>query len=406
MELLLVAATWKLWFPSLAAWGAVPELGWDAAFPRVGLLETSGAVAAWLDPTLAVVWISALLGQSMLAASLYRQRASAGFASPRGVSLLYFCLGVAVFTWIGLVLLNLHRLQAWCYLAAWIQLLYLAEPALRRNVVNRFGGVIRRWQWLIVSVYFFSALSKFDLTFLQTLGSQFLTTAWNNVAAADLELETVWPIWLTLGFPLGELIVAIGLASGLARQWFVALAVVLHGLLLWLLGPWGMQHQAGVLLWNVFFIGQLYFLFWPETRSSEERTPPEAWSARAALYLVLLLPLAQNWGWCDPWMAWELYAPRVGRVQVFLAEPAVDALPPLQRYVERESSREFGPLWRELRIDQWSLEQLQAPIYPQEHFQMEVAKQVSSQVKDPDQVFFRWLGPANRWTGHREKRLD
>jgi len=305
----------------------------------------------------------------------------------------------------GLVVFNQHRLQAWGYLAVWIQGLYLLGSTSSGSRARLKTGVLQSWRWLIISVYFYSAISKFDHTFLSTLGSQFLTTGWNSLTGARLELGTVWPLWMTLMFPVGELIVAVGLASGQARRWFVLLALLLHVGLLWLLGPWGMQHQAGVLLWNVFFIGQVYLLFWPVRAAELTPNHEESLPARLALLLVLLIPLAQPAGWCDSWLAWELYAPRGSRIQVFVAAPALEALPELESYVEPEPTAEFGPLWRELRIDQWSLDQLHAPIYPQDRFQLGVALAVADRVPEPEQVFVRWLGTANRWTGQREQKI-
>lgn len=406
LQLLLVGATWRLWFPTLALFLSGPEpRPSDAAFPVIGLWGLTNGLPSGFDLALAILWALALFGQALTAGYLYCNWRSPAFPPDRCLRALYLSLLIAVVAWAGLVIVNQHRLQAWAYLAMWIQVLYLADPALLRTSARHSEGVMQRWRWLILSVYFYSAISKFDATFLRTLGSQFLTTGWNSLAGANLELETVWPLWMTLMFPVGELIVALGLATGRARRWFVPLAIVLHILLIWLLGPWGMQHQAGVLLWNVFFIGQLGFLFWPERQPDPASAPPESLPARFALYFVLLLPLAQNWGWCDPWMAWELYAPRVSRVQVFLAEPAIEAMPELQRYIERESTAEFGPLWRELRLDQWSLDQQRAPIYPQGRFQLQVALEVMDRVAEPEQVFVRWLGPANRWNGRRDQKI-
>jgi hypothetical protein len=104
-------------------------------------------------------------------------------------------------------------------------------------------------------------------------------------------------------------------------------------------------------------------------------------------------------------MAWELYAPRGSRIQVFVADPAVETLTELQSYISQDSSPEFGPLWRELRIDRWSLSQLGAPIYPQDRFQLGVALAVLNRVSEPDQVLIRWQGPANRWNGSREQKI-
>lgn len=403
-QLLLILSTWRLWFPdSMDLFPGSSTGPVDGSFPKVGLVGLAGSVPVGLDLSVAVIWVTSLLTQAVSAGYLSCRGPEPAPRSDRFDRALFWSLIVSVLAWVALVFVNQHRLQAWAYLAMWIQVLYLVNSASTRTSALVAAGALPRWRWLILSVYFYSAISKFDLTFLKTLGSQFLTTAWNGISGANLGLETVWPMWMTMLFPVGELIVAVGLAAGFARRWFVLVAMILHVGLLWLLGPWGMQHQAGVLLWNVFFVGQVWFLFWPVRVPENNADCRESWLARLTLYFVLLIPLAQNWGWCDSWLAWELYAPRGSRIQVFVAEPAIEALPELQGYVQRDSSAEFGPIWRELQIDHWSLDQLRAPIYPQDRFQLGVALVVVERVVEPGQVLVRWSGPADRWSGQREQ---
>lgn len=405
-QCVLIFASWSLWFPDVAKQGSDAWQG--GSFPGVPAFAAMATVT-WSNWVLAPLWLGATLVQTVVAGRLTievnRSDSQTSGKNEKLQLLLNGSLVLAIVTWVALVGLNQHRLQAWAYLAAWVNLLYLLGIRCGTNDADQSTAIRKRWCWMIVSVYFFSAISKFDHTFFVTLGSQFLTTLRNSGTGAHLPLETVWPWWATLMFPLGELIVAIGLASDKTRRGMVFVAMFLHGLLLWILGPLGMQHQPGVLLWNVFFIGQLWLLFWPVTTPESNRPTSESWMARLALYFVVLLPLAQPWGWCDSWPAWELYAPRGSRIQVFLADPAIEQLPELAPYVSQDTSPEFGPLWRELRLDQWSLDQRGAPIYPQDRFQLGVAIAVRERVIESEQVLIRWLGPANRWTGAREQKL-
>jgi len=201
----------------------------------------------------------------------------------------------------------------------------------------------------------------------------------------------------------------VGLASGYLRRSFCLLAFAMHALLLLILGPLGLQHQPGVLLWNVFFIGQAYLLFWPlkSERPGTDVKPchPPNRLANLTLYFVLLWPLTQPWGWCDHWPAWELYATRGSRIQVFLAAPAWEFADDLAEFAAEQPSEQFGPIWRELRLDRWSLQQLRAPIYPQDRFQLGVAEFVLEVIPQEQQVLIQWHGPADRWTGQRDQRL-
>src|SRR5690606_29386070 len=99
--------------------------------------------------------------------------------------------------------------------------------------------------------------------FLHGLGQQFAATvaAWLGASIED------WPAAVRLAaaglFPVGELLTAAGLVFRRTRVAAIILAFVMHGGLLALLGPWGLDHRPGVLLWNVYFLLQAVILFAP-----------------------------------------------------------------------------------------------------------------------------------------------
>ena len=85
--------------------------------------------------------------------------------------------GFAVFLILACVLagLNQHRLQPW-----FLQLILFA--ALKLVNSERF---VRNARLLLVSVYVFSAISKFDYVFVHTLGQQF-----TDATLASMETDT------------------------------------------------------------------------------------------------------------------------------------------------------------------------------------------------------------------------
>jgi hypothetical protein len=56
-------------------------------------------------------------------------------------------------------------------------------------------------------------------------------------------------------------------------------------------------------------------------------------------------------------------------------------------------------------LDQWSLDVLQAPIYPEDRFQLGVASAIAERLEDPSQLKAVWYGTADRWSGRREKAV-
>ena len=195
-----------------------------------------------------------------------------------------------------------------------------------------------------------------------------------------------WKWWLAVGLPLGELFVAIGLCWRKTRRVTLIAATALHVGLILALGPLGLGHSAGVLTWNVAFIGHVWLLFGQRTseastltRSASEgartqssvvafgvvqsRSPSLA--LRVSLIAACLWPITERWGLCDRWLAWSVYVARSERVSVTLTDDGLRRLP--------ESARRCI-VDGELPLDRWSLAALDVPIYPQLRFQFGIVE--------------------------------
>jgi hypothetical protein len=197
-------------------------------------------------------------------------------------------------------------------------------------------------------------------------------------------------------------------------------AIGLHLLLLLILGPWGLSHQPGVLVWNLFFIAQAWMLF--ANRDADEECGPSGSGGLIAdkesdtndprrgvteslAYLLagvaIAFPASESFGYCDHWPAWELYSPRSSRIQIAIHESAVDRLPPeIQRHL---SSAGENVAWRQLHIDRWSLDALSVPIYPEDRFQMGVALELARQYELALAIHVTRQSASDRWTGERQE---
>lgn len=391
--LALFATTWRLWTPQ-DVFPQVPAFRWITGLP-----------AAWQ-------WVPlvALIG-SLAAALVAPKSARLGRRS-----LLAFALA-AVLLMAG----DQHRWQPW----AWQMLLTaLALGALPP------ASSWRLLRWLTVSIYVYSAWSKCDITFLDTLGQQFLR-ALAGPAAGWLD---GWPLAtrrvLAGGFVAAEFLLAAALLWPRSRRWGLAGAVASHVLLIWILGPWGLAHRPPVLIWNAWFIVQDLLLFagplscslvgWrPFSRPSPHPAEPSAeptgsppirfggQAVQGLLWLALLLPLLQPFGLCDPWFAWALYAPRVEWVRILISRSQEQHIrADADQSAAGDMARYLVPLvdepdWLELRADRWSLGALGAPLYPSNRFQLGVALAVAERYSLASGLTVICLGPADRLSGAR-----
>jgi hypothetical protein len=262
-------------------------------------------------------------------------------------------------------------------------------------------------RWLVATIYIYSAAGKFDYEFLHTVGQQFISAPWEIVGrTGDQGLTQISLQRLLLAALMPTLELAIGLGLLLKRVRAVAggAAVILHLSLIAILGPWGLGHSWGVLLWNVQFAVQALLLF---VLGSEDLRRAERDSAGLGSRLAILtvafaaiMPITERWGRWDHWLSWALYAPHSSRAEIWVARTAIDRLPvTLRSEIEKQPSADA--LWARLPIGSWSLALTGTPVYPQARFQLGVARAIAAQLDSEFEISVELMSAANRINGRR-----
>lgn len=371
--LVLVGATWRLWTPG-TPFPQIPWLAWACRTPGIvdwGVL--AGLVAACL--------ILLLVG-------------SRSSLRPRGLWLFVVSLTV-------LLLPSQQRLQPWAWEFLLMTVVFgLAPPE----------HALKLLRWLIAIIYVYSALSKLDVAFFHAEG-QLLLNGLLKASGLSAGLWSDRARWFVIGlFPTGELAIGIGLLIPATRRWAVWGSYLMHSLLLLTLGPLGLGHRSGVLIWNVYFIAQNWLLYRPVLAAAASDTGDADATAQAFRGRKLLAtgittaaiacPFLQNWGWFDVWPSWAVYSARPSQVTMEVREGRVDDLPAgLKPFV---GPPEALTEWRPVNLDTWSFAGLNCPIYPQERFRIAVILALATRAQLGDDVRVTVDGPPNRWTGKRE----
>ena len=396
--LALVATTWKLWTP-------------QDVFPQIPLLRAACDWPGWFD------WVClAVLVASSLTMLCVARRGWVGRS----------CCAALAASLLGFFVLDQHRLQPW----AWQFFLLAVLLSLADDTTARRG-----WRWLVIGIYFWSAVSKLDYTFFHEQGPALLGGL--KQAMGLRGMPNTWTEALdvcgSVGIALGEMGVAVLLAWPRARWLSLWATTILHVTLLAALGPLGLNHSLGVLLWNVFFLVQNWLLFRTtdeERRQADESLiaqdqPPVGWALlpvvsfvqsafkrrpdgqecpsyggvlrnRLALGTILVAmtwPVLEPLGYCDHWLAWAVYSAREESVSVDSYGTPMTKLPIWE-------ISHFGTL----KLATWSLVVLGVPVYPQNRFQIGVTSALlrADQINDAT-VFVYSAG--HRVTGARCGRL-
>ncbi len=364
----LFVATWKLWTP-------------QSLFPQIPIFEFLVDIPATID------WIAfaTVLSSLILIAA---KRSLSNFQTSCLLAL--FTSGLAV-----LFSLDQHRFQPWAW--HWFVFAVILAIAQRREAMY--------WlRWIAISVYIYSAISKLDYQFTHTVGMQMLETLAKPVAGSNADWLLEFGPRFVLLLPMAELLVGFGLIFSMTRVASGWLAIILHGSLVFILGPFGLNHYLPVLVWNVYFAIQAYWLF----VKSESEDPSERMSSIGSKVVsgfalcVALFPATCSLDGCDHWLAWELYAPRSSRIKIELPETVVQQLPNTVAMYAKKSAALPGVI--ELDLAQWSLKELSVPVYPQSRFQFGVARWTGERLDNDQTMHVTVKSQSDRWTGSREQR--
>lgn len=352
--LALMGATWKLWTP-------------QEVFPRVPLLYW--APPHWFDWTALVITVAGLLGLMITPSR-----------PGRTVTAIITTCGYAL-----LFLSDQHRLQPW----AWQFFLVAILLAIADD-----RWIVTGWRWLVISIYVYSALSKFDVAFVESWGAylnrlfapemaswQAPTNSWSQ-----FYLKQILP-W---SLPAGELFVALLLMNPRIRRYGLCGSWLMHLGLLGILGPLGLNHSWGVIGWNLFFLVQNLCLWWESlplpALSNAPVIPASAWRyklTRGYLILILAYPVLYPVGILDAWLGWAVYAPPFRGVRLTYDYRTRQQIRGGARLGVRDDGIEFDP--RHLRVpdidplfypEDWSLQALGVPCYPSPRFHTAVVMDV------------------------------
>ncbi len=380
--LALIAATYTLWMP-------------QTVFPQVPVLAILCESPGSYD------WIS--LGGLIVGLVLSAAWPSSRFRSIAGVLILA--------SLVSLIGLDQHRFQPWAYQLGLFTTIWLCcrSIPLRLNLMR----------YLIIGIYFYSAVGKLDFEFLHSVGQQMLGAMAKWIELDLSKVSDSSRIALVAVFPVVELAIAIGLLWTKSRRVAGVFAIGLHLALIAVLGPLGLNHRPGVLIWNGQFAVQAFLLFVVTQAADHEadlnaKGPRRIWFVHglyrireslciAIVVLVSIMPCSERFGIWDHWPSWALYAPHSSRVRVEIASSSVEHLPAtLAAMVSTSASDEESVVWLPVPIDAWSLKTLDTPIYPQSRFQLGVAQYLASEINSEFQIRITIFGTADRFSGQRK----
>ena len=371
--LLLITSTWKLWIPV-------------STFPQVPLINGMGNFPQWVDYGLLTGILIALL---LVVASAFKKRNDQ--VLPAGWLMFVICMTATM-------LLNQHRIQTWSFQFLVIAILYLTIIPQRRLLA---------FQAFLFCVYICSATSKLDISFINEQGIWLVEGLMKSIGLSTKFWSKTTLQTMAFLMPVSELVVATLLLITRLGKWRILPAIIMHILLIFTFSPWGHDQNHSVLLWNIFFIAQVIILFGSQTASTSKKVSEakRVFSRKHLLgkYLLIslmILPAFERLGWFDTWTSWAVYAGHPEEVFIEVNEAAVQKLSPELMKLAQKIHHPQEEYYR-LRIDRWSLQEVNAPIYPESRFRVGVALYLAKRYHLKDGIRIRFRSTADRFSGER-----
>jgi hypothetical protein len=377
-------------------------------FPQVALLELfNGFPSGIIYGAIAVVIIA--LFSILLGKFSYD-------TIPRSLKIRFLSWAILTDAIAILCLIDQHRIQPW--------VVHLVVGAFVFMTCRPQRGVALL-RILAISIYIYSALGKFDYQFMHSVGPQLLTGLAELISVDMKTWDSTLVSKLSLLLPLGELLIGIMLCHCRTRKLAILSATAMHICLAVLFSPFGLNHEWGVVVWNVFFIFQNDMLFGTtllagvsKCRSKSEPTatgaevelsehtvdkpvkPQAQWIGQLILTAVLVVPALEPFAVVDHWPSWGLYSPRNSRVVVRVYLSAGTKTNEIEEFFQPQLP---NVPFRVLDLSRWSLETLGVPIYPQQRYQLGVALAVAQKYNLGRAIEVDLLSMSDRLTGSRER---
>lgn len=295
-----------------------------------------------------------------------------------------------------LCLWDQQRLDAWAYQYFFMLLAFTQTP--NTEVNEKTGNApLRTCRFIISCVYFWSGVQKMNIDFIHRVSPWFLRP-----------LTNLLPEKLAQGLvrfgPLAALLEA-GMGIGLlTRRWrhlCVFLAIAMHGLILFSIGPLGHNWDPPVWPWNMAMMLFVVILFWDigEISVWEIVTSRRQPIHMVTVILFGIMPFFSYLEWWDSYASFALYSGNNPSAVIRVSESLAEVLPPeIKKHVKgRPPMQTFDYFF-------WSFEELHT-VYPEPRAYRNIVRHLCRYAQSDSDVKATLKGRRRWYNGERSSTL-
>jgi hypothetical protein len=234
------------------------------------------------------------------------------------------------------------------------------------------------------------------------MGPVFVRSAMNLVGVSIRNWSETDLARVSLLMPAFEILVGLLLVFRKTRRIGLAGAVAIHLALLGILGPWGLDHSAAVLGWNLALIAENLVLFGPRPIVQLFPEKPRVPAVVLLFAAVFLMPFTERMGFWDTWPSFAVYASHNERSEIYVWNEDLHRLPEVVRH---HAYRVDDTRWSRIDLTGWSLEEHGVAPYPQSRTESAVGEWLSTRFRLAHEVRVVHLTRADRRTGKRVRSI-
>jgi uncharacterized membrane protein YphA (DoxX/SURF4 family) len=278
-----------------------------------------------------------------------------------------------------LVIADILRAQPWVYMyCSLLSILALSLPDRKHQPLISLSASLACCRIVLAAMYIYAGLHKLNPYFAPDVLA-FLMSPLSELAPAAF--NKALPI-LAIALPIMESLAGVCLLVPRLRRLGVIGALFMHGVLLLLLSPLGINWNVVVWPWNLALMALIWLLFWPVTAAADTAAPaqPEAMARRgrhalaATVVLFMVLPALSFWNLWPGYFSYALYCGNTCKGYLEFADSTSKNLPAAARELAK------GKAWEssQLSIFSWTLKELRVPPFPEPGYLVSLSRKLNS----------------------------
>jgi len=283
-----------------------------------------------------------------------------------------------------LLLEDQNRLQAWVY----IYLLCLLVLAVPQRSADGQSNILLYLRILIIGMYIWSGIHKLNPHFIVVTWTSILTDLFGITDEQSLKSLAMFGYCI----PLIEIVFGFLLFFPKTRNTAVVLAATAHVFILVYLSPLGIDSNTVVYPWNFAMIGIVFVLFYGTTeRFALVQYIRSNYRVSIVILFAWILPALNFAGLWDNYLSFAYYSCKTSTYYIVVSDAHADKLDKrLSEFFIHEKTVQGGKM---INISQWSLRELNVPLYPEHRAYKKVTKMFCGYGIPEDQLYFLELKP-------------